>query len=88
MVHYFGVEFMCFWAKSPILCIFGKITLAINENIHIYIYNLGGFFIIKYLDLLINKLPNSTSGSNKVATNIQGCLNVFYFPFFSIAKFG
>jgi hypothetical protein len=38
MAHYFGVEFMCFWAKSPILCIFGKITLAINENIYIYIY--------------------------------------------------
>jgi hypothetical protein len=43
---------MCFWAKSPILCIFGKITLAINEYtyihtyIHTYIYNyhfLGGF---------------------------------------------
>ncbi len=52
MAHYFGVEFMCFWAKSPILCIFGKITLAINEYtyihtyIHTYIYNyhfLGGF---------------------------------------------
>jgi hypothetical protein len=74
---------MSFWGKSPILFIFGKITIAINEKKRLF-----SFSDHKTSDLLIKKLPDSTSGSSKIANDIQGCLNVFYFPIFSIAKFG
>jgi hypothetical protein len=60
---------MCFWAKSPMLCIFGKVTLAIIEKKMLFLFL--GVFYHKISDLLIKKLPNSTSGSNKVANNIQ-----------------